>query len=179
MARWNLVWALLLVILPTALAHGEDELPLQEADVVVHDFTLRDGEQLPMLKLHYTTLGVSKRDASGKITNAIILLHSTASDGRIFLTPTLANNLFGPGQPFDAKRYYVILPDGIGFGGATKPSDGLHGRFPHYGYIDQVEAQHALLLALHIDHVKLVSGISQGGCRRGYGASAIPTLWTH
>src|SRR5690349_13644847 len=135
----------------------------QEGDVEVHDFTFQDGEHLPLLKLHYTALGTPQRDASGKITNAVVLLHGTTGTGKSFLMPILADHLFQTGQPLDAQRYYVVLPDGIGAGGSTKPSDGMQTRFPRYGYIDQVEAQHAMLKGMGIDHLKLVSGISQGG----------------
>lgn len=134
-----------------------------DGDVDVHDFAFQNGERLPLLRLHYTALGTPRRDAAGKITNAVLLLHATTGTGKTFLAPNLANSLFQPSQPLDVQRYYVVLPDGIGFGGSTKPSDGLRGRFPHYGYVDQVEAQHAMLAGMGIDHVRLVAGISQGG----------------
>lgn len=111
----------------------------------VHDFAFQDGERLPLLRLHYTALGTPQRDASGKISNTVLLLHGTTGTGKNFLMPILAGHLFQPGQPLDVQRYYVVLPDGIGGGGSTKPSDGLRARFPHYGYVDQVEAQHAML----------------------------------
>jgi homoserine O-acetyltransferase/O-succinyltransferase len=148
--------------LPSAAGGASGPQP-QEGDVEVHDFTFQDGERLPLLKLHYTALGTPQRDASGRISNAVVLLHGTTGTGKSFLMPPLADHLFQPGQPLDARRYYVVLPDGIGAGGSTKPSDGMHIRFPRYGYIDQVEAQHAMLKGMGIDHLKLVSGISQGG----------------
>jgi len=131
-----------------------------KGDVDVHDFAFQGGGRLPLL--HYTALGTPQRDAAGKITNAVLLLHATTGTGKTFLAPNLANYLFQPGQPLDVQRHYVVLPDGIGFGGSTKPSDGLRARFPIYGYIDQVEAQHAMLAGMGIDHVRLVAGISQG-----------------
>jgi homoserine O-acetyltransferase len=134
-----------------------------EGDVDVHDFAFQNGERLPLLRLHYTVLGTPQRDAAGKVTNAVLLLHATTGTGKTFLAPNLADSLFRPGQPLDVQRYFVVLPDGIGFGGSTKPSDGLRGRFPHYGYVDQVEAQHAMLAGMGIDHVRLIAGISQGG----------------
>ena len=140
-----------------------DGLHPQEGDVEVHDFTFQDGERLPLLRLHYTALGAPQRDASGKISNAVLLLHGTTGTGKSFLMPALADHLFQPGQPLDIQRYYVVLPDGIGAGGSTKPSDGMQARFPHYGYIDQVEAQRAMLKGMSIEHLKLVFGISQGG----------------
>jgi homoserine O-acetyltransferase len=157
-----------------ALAPAPDVVQRSEGDAEVHDFAFRDGERLPVLKLHYTALGTPRRDASGRITNAVLLLHATTGTGKTFLVPTLADSLFRPGQPLDARHYYVVLPDGIGFGGSTKPSDGLRGRFPHYGYRDQVEAQHAMLQAMGIEHLKLVAGISQGGMQAWLWAEQFP-----
>ena len=98
------------------------------------------------------------------MTNAVLALHGTTGTGRNFLSPSLAGALFGPGQPLDAEKYYIIMPDGIGRGGSSKPSDGLRMKFPHYGYVDLVEAQHALVVdGLHIDHLRLVLGTSMGG----------------
>jgi homoserine O-acetyltransferase len=140
-----------------------DGMQPQEGDVEVRDFTFQDGERLPLLRLHYTALGTAQRDASGKINNAVLLLHGTTGTGKSFLMPALADHLFQPGQPLDIQRYYVVLPDGIGAGGSTKPSDGMQSRFPHYGYMDQVEAQRAMLKGMGVEHLKLVFGISQGG----------------
>ena len=148
--------------------------PQGEGDVVLRDFALHNGERFATLKLHYTALGTPTRDAAGHITNAVLLLHATTTSGKSFLMPTLADHLFGKGQPLDVTRFYVVLPDGIGFGGSSKPSDGLRGHFPHYGYIDQVEAQHAMLAAIGIDHLKLVAGISQGGMQSWLWAERFP-----
>jgi homoserine O-acetyltransferase/O-succinyltransferase len=126
-------------------ARAVNGLRPQEGDVEVHDFAFQDGERLPLLRLHYTALGTPQRDASGKISNTVLLLHGTTGTGKNFLMPTVADHLFQPGQPLDVQRYYVVLPDGIGGGGSIKPSNGLRARFPHYGYVDQVEAQHAML----------------------------------
>ena len=145
------------------MAWGQDVPQPREGDVEVRDFALQSGERIPVLKLHYTALGIAKRDAAGKISNAVLLLHGTTGTSKGFLAPTLADNLFRPGQPLDTQRYYIVIPDGIGVGGSTKPSDGLHERFPHYRYADQVQAQHAMLLGMGIEHLKVVSGISQGG----------------
>lgn len=146
----------------------------KDGDVELHDFVLRDGERFPTLKLHYTALGTPRRDAEGHIINAVLLLHATTTSGKSFLLPSLADHLFRPGQPLDVTQFYVVLPDGIGFGGSSKPSDGLRGHFPHYGYIDQVEAQHAMLAALEITHLKLVAGISQGGMQSWLWAERFP-----
>ncbi|MDB5365838.1 MAG: metA [Rhodospirillales bacterium] len=135
----------------------------QEGDLVVHDFRFASGETLPELKIHYTTLGVPKRDSAGHVTNAVMMLHGTSGSGRGFLRPQWSDILFGPGQPLDLAQYYVILPDGIGHGKSSKPSDGLHARFPHYNYDDMVEAQRRLLVdELKIDHLRLLMGTSMG-----------------
>jgi len=128
---------------PAPAAASAPKLPTRESDYVAHDFRFQSGETLPAMTLHYTTLGTPKTDAGGHVTNAVLALHGTTGTGRNFLAPSLAGVLFGPGQPLDAEKFFIILPDGIGRGGSSKPSDGLHARFPHYGYIDLVEAQHA------------------------------------
>lgn len=158
--RW--LAGLLLGTWLSGTAAGAATLPVTEGDVAVADFAFRDGEHLP-LRLHYVAVGTPHRDAAGRIDNAALLLHGTTGTAHNFLQPGLADNLFGPGQPLDAARFYSVLADGIGAGGSTKPSDGLRGHFPRYGYVDQVEAQHAMLDGMGITHLKLVSGISQGG----------------
>jgi homoserine O-acetyltransferase len=134
-----------------------------EGDYVARDFHFRSGESLPQLRLHYTTLGQPKRDAQGHVTNAVLVLHGTGGDGHQFMRPQFAGVLFAPGGLLDPARYYIILPDGIGHGKSSKPSDGLHARFPHYDYDDMVSAQHLLLTeGLHVDHLRLVMGTSMG-----------------
>ena len=136
----------------------------READLVVRDFRFADGSTLPELRLHYTTLGTPHRDAAGEIDNAVLVLHGTTGTGRSYLIPTLGPDLFGPGAPLDAARTFVILPDGIGRGGSSKPSDGLRARFPRYGYGDVVEGQHRVVTeGLGIRHLRLVLGTSMGG----------------
>jgi homoserine O-acetyltransferase/O-succinyltransferase len=147
----------------SAEARIANDLQRHDGDIEVRDFAFQDGERLPLLTLHYTTLGTPQRDATGKVSNAVLLLHGTTGTGTDFLRPTVADHMFRPGQPSDAQRSYIVLPDAIGAGHSSKPSDGLQARFPHYGYVDKVEAQHAMLQALGIDHLRLVSGISQGG----------------
>jgi homoserine O-acetyltransferase len=130
---------------------------------VVRDFRFRSGESLPELKLHYMTMGRPRRDARGVVTNAVLILHGTGGSGRQFLNP-LFTELYGAGQPLDTARHYLILPDGIGHGRSSKPSDGLHARFPHYTYDDMVAAQHRLLIEhLGVNHLLLVMGTSMGG----------------
>jgi homoserine O-acetyltransferase/O-succinyltransferase len=140
----------------------------REGDFTVRDFKFASGVTLPELKLHYTTLGVPKRDASGRITNAVMVLHGTGGSGRQFLQPQFADELYGPGQPLDVSRFYVILPDGIGHGQSSKPSDGLKMSFPAYDYADMVEAQRRLLVdGLGVTKLRLLMGTSMG-CMHGF-----------
>jgi len=138
--------------------------PAREGDFVVRDFRFRSGDALPELRLHYQALGGLRRDAQGHATNAVLILHGTGGSGRQFLAGQFSNVLFGAGALLDTTRYYIILPDGIGHGHSSKPSDGLHARFPHYDYDDMVAAQHRLVTEhLGVDHLRLVMGTSMGG----------------
>jgi homoserine O-acetyltransferase len=129
----------------------------------MRNFRFRSGEALPELRINYTTLGSPHRNAKGEIDNAVMVLHGTGGTGRQFLAPQFADELYGPGQPLDIKRYWIILPDGIGHGKSSKPSDGLHMRFPHYDYTDMVEAQYRLLHdGLGIRRMRLIMGTSMG-----------------
>jgi homoserine O-acetyltransferase len=132
-------------------------------DFIVRNFPFRAGESLPELRLHYTTLGVPQQDTKGRTTNAVLILHGTGGDGHQFLRPQFADVLFRPGALLDPAKYFIILPDGIGHGKSSKPSDGLRAGFPHYDYDDMVAAQHALLTqGLHVNHLRLVMGTSMG-----------------
>jgi homoserine O-acetyltransferase/O-succinyltransferase len=135
-----------------------------EDDFVVRDFHFRSGESLPELRLHYATLGTPARDAKGVVRNAVLVMHGTGGDLHQFLTPQFAGVLFGPGQLLDATKYFIIIPDGIGHGHSSKPSDGLHARFPRYTYDDMVAAQYRLITEkLAVNHLRLVTGTSMGG----------------
>ena len=135
-----------------------------EADLVVAGFKLESGAVLPEARLHYTTLGSPHRDANGEIDNAVLVLHGTTGTGKQFLAPTMGPELFAPGAPLDAAQYYVVLTDGLGRGGSSKPSDGLRGRFPRYGYGDVVEGQYRVVTeGLGIRHLRAVIGTSMGG----------------
>ncbi|HSS77358.1 MAG TPA: alpha/beta fold hydrolase [Thermoanaerobaculia bacterium] len=148
-------------VLPTAAASYPDPV---EGDFILHDFRFGTGETLPELKLHYRTIGHPVRDAQGITRNAVLVLHGTTGAGTNFVSETFAGKLFGPGQLLDAARYFIVLPDGIGHGQSSKPSDGLHMRFPHYTYDDMVTAQYRLLTeGLKINHLFLVMGTSMGG----------------
>src|SRR5581483_9050209 len=128
------------------------------------DFRFASGESLPELRIHYRTFGTPRRDAGGVVRNAVLILHGTTGSGENFLRPEFAGELFGPGQPLDASKFFLILPDGIGHGRSIKPSDGLRARFPRYGYHDMIAAQHRLLTeGLNVNHLRLVMGTSMGG----------------
>jgi len=134
-----------------------------EADFVIENFRFTSGETLPDLRQHYLTLGTPRHNAQGRIANAALLLHNTTGTAKSFLLPELAGELFGPGQPLDIAEHFLVMPDAIGFGQSSKPSDGLRARFPHYRYRDIVEAQHRLLTGLGIDRLSLILGLSMGG----------------
>ena len=135
----------------------------KQGDYISHNFHFKSGETLPELRMHYATFGTPARDAGGRVTNAVLLLHGTSGTGEQFLAPQFANVLLGPGQLLDITRYYVILPDNIGHGKSSKPSDGLHAHFPQYGYDDMVAAQHELLeKGLSVNHLRLILGTSMG-----------------
>ena len=136
----------------------------EEGDVFLKDFRFASGEVLGQLRLHYRTVGRPRLDASGEVTNAVLILHGTTGSGAQFIRDVFAGELFGSGQPLDATRFYAVMPDGIGHGKSSKPSDGMHARFPRYGYLDMVEAQYRMLTeGLHVGHLRLVMGTSMGG----------------
>lgn len=158
-SSWIALWAMLF----STIAMAQQPVPV-EGDFVVKDFRFRSGETLPALRLHYRTLGEPRRDANGRVTNAVLIVHGTTGSGAQFLRPSFAGELFEPGGLLDANRYYIVLPDAIGHGDSSKPSDGLRGRFPRYGYEDMVVAQHRLLTeGLGVNHLRLVMGTSMGG----------------
>jgi homoserine O-acetyltransferase/O-succinyltransferase len=161
------VIALLCVAMPALARQGAQQTAptpaSSEGDYVVHDFHFKSGETMAELRLHYTTLGKPARDANGHTTNAVLIMHGTGGSGDGFLSPIFAGVLFGPGQLLDASKYFIILPDAIGHGKSSKPSDGLHANFPHYDYEDMVAAQHELVQkGLGLDHLRLVMGTSMG-----------------
>jgi homoserine O-acetyltransferase len=136
---------------------------VHEADFAIKDFAFASGERLPELRIHYRTLGAPRRDAAGRIVNAVLILHGTGGSGAQFLRPQFSGELFGPGQLLDTARYFIILPDDIGHGNSSKPSDGLRAHFPHYGYGDMVRAEHALVTeGLGVAQLRLIMGTSMG-----------------
>jgi len=147
---------------PAAKASEPYPAPV-EGDFVVRHFTFETGATLPEVRIHYRTIGTPTRDASGVVQNAVLILHGTTGAGTQFLTPTFGGEAFGAGQLLDATRYFIVLPDNVGHGQSSKPSDGMHARFPEYTYDDMVRLQHALLTdGLKVNHLRLVLGTSMG-----------------
>lgn len=149
---------------PTPIpAPAARQWPTSEGDYVVRGFRFSDGETLPEVRLHYTTLGKPHRNTAGEIDNSVMILHGTGGSGKQFLVPQFASELYGPGQPLDISKYWIILPDNIGHGGSSKPSDGLRMRFPKYDYRDMVRLQHELATnGLGLKHLRLIFGTSMG-----------------
>ncbi len=158
----TLALALLFAAAPAA-AQTPKTWPVMQGDFSISDFRFGTGETLPVVNQHYLTLGTPKRDAAGQIVNAVMVLHGTGGTGAQFLRPQFADELYGPGQPLDITKFFIILPDAIGHGGSSKPSDGLKMKFPAYDYQDMVEAQHRLLTEhFHITRLRLLMGTSMG-----------------
>src|SRR6202171_2248002 len=152
------------LLLLSANARAADYPPPSESDYTVRDFKFASGESLPELRIHYRTLGTIDKDSQCKTRNAVLIMHGTTGSGAQFIRPEFAGELFGKDQPLDATKFFIVLPDGIGHGKSSKPSDGLHAKFPRYGYIDMVEAQYRLLSdGLAVNHARLVMGTSMGG----------------
>jgi homoserine O-acetyltransferase len=159
-----LAFAGLFLLSAVASLRAADYPPPAAGDYTLREHRFASGETLPELRLHYRTLGEPRRDDQGVVRNAVLILHGTTGSGGQFLRPEFAGELFGKGQPLDATRFFIILPDGIGHGGSGKPSDGLRARFPRYGYRDMVASQHRLLTeGLKVNHLRLVLGTSMGG----------------
>jgi homoserine O-acetyltransferase len=149
----------------------------REDDFMIRNYVFRSGETLPELTLHYRTLGTPKRNAAGKIVNGVLLLQGNTGTGANWLRPSLADELFAPGQPLDAAEYFMIMPDAIGRGGSSKPSDRLKGRFPRYRYHDMVESGYRLITeGLGIAHLRLLIGSSMGGMHAWMWAEMYPGL---
>ena len=160
----RLIYTTVFLITVVTIAQGQDNLVPAQGDFTIRNFKFDSGEVLPELKLHYRTLGTPRRDSSGTVRNAVLVMHGTGGSGAGFTSDQFGGRLFKPGQLLDAAKYFIILPDGIGHGQSSKPSDGLRGRFPHYGYNDMVTAQYRLLTeGLAVNHLRLVMGTSMGG----------------
>src|SRR4029077_1289212 len=149
----------------------------QAGDYVIKDYKFVSGETLPGVKLHYRTIGTAQRDANGNIINGVLLLQGNTGTGDNWFRPSLADELFAPGQPLDARQYYIIMQDAIGRGRSSKPSDGLRGGFPHYRYRDMVDSGYRLITeGLGVGHLRLVIGSSMGGMHAWMWAEAYPHL---
>jgi homoserine O-acetyltransferase/O-succinyltransferase len=164
--------AALTLLLPPLAAVAADYPAPKTGDWVASNFKLHTGEVMPALKLHYTTVG----DPTG---TPVMVLHGTGGSAASMLTPAFAGQLFGPGHPLDATKYYIIISDALGHGASAKPSDGLKAKFPQYDYADMVDAQYRLLSeGLGIQHVRLIIAIRWAECILGSGASDMRIIWT-
>ena len=148
---------------PSATSHW----PTQDGRVIIHDFRFGTGEILPELRLHYLTLGSPHRNGAGQVDNAVLLLHGTGGNAHSLLNPIFSDVLFVPGGVLDVQKYFIILPDEIGHGESSKPSDGMHMRFPAYDYDDMIRADRMMLDEMHVDHLRLILGTSMG-CMQGF-----------
>lgn len=147
----------------------------REDDFAVSMYRFASGETLTGVHLHYTTLGTPHRGSHGVVDNAILLLHGTSGRGKAFLAEPFRRAMFGPGEPFDTTKFFVVLPDDIGHGGSSKPSDGRHAHFPHYGYADMVDLEHRLAVeGLGLRHLRIVAGTSMGGMHTWMWAERYP-----
>lgn len=154
----------LLILMIRAAPAGAQHAEGAEGEFTLKDFRFASGEAMPELRLHYRTLGRIRQDDQGMVRNAVLILHGTGGSGEQFLRPEFAGELYGRGRLLDTTRYFIVLPDGIGHGRSSKPSDGLRARFPSYGYRDMIEAQYRLLTeGLGVNHLRLVMGTSMGG----------------
>ena len=154
---------LFLITLPSIFFCNETQIHPKQGNLFIPEFKLHGGGNISPLHIHYQTLGTPRRDAEGHITNAVLLLHPTGGTGSTFLTPNFVQSLYGREKPLDLNYFFIVMPDCIGSGGSSKPSDGDYGKFPQFGYIDQIEAIHAMLQSLGILKERLVMGISMGG----------------
>lgn len=154
----------ILLIVTSGFLNAADYPTPAPGDFSMSDFHFKSGQTLPELRIHYRTLGSPRRNEHGIVTNAILILHGTTGNGSNFLRPEFAGELFGAGQLLDAGHFFIILPDGIGHGQSSRPSEGLHAHFPNYGYRDMIEAQYRLVTdGLKVNHLRLVMGTSMGG----------------
>jgi homoserine O-acetyltransferase len=164
-----------LVMSAPGAAQGS-EAAAQSGTLIVRDFAFHDGSKLPELRLAWTTIGQPHRDAQGEIDNAVMILHGTGGTGASFLAGDMGKALFGPGAPFDKARFYVILPDAIGHGGSSRPSDGLRMAFPAYDYADMVEGQKRMLAQLGVGKLQAIMGMSMGGMVTFQWATSYPDM---
>jgi homoserine O-acetyltransferase/O-succinyltransferase len=159
-----IIFAFALVLPALATAQPAAYPAPVERDFIVRNFTFEGGETLPELRIHYRTIGEARKDADGVVRNGVLILHGTGGTGNSFVGANWAGRLYGQGQLYDAQRYFIIIPDNIGHGGSSKPSDGLRMKFPRYNYTDMVRLQHRLVTeGLGLTHLHVVTGTSMGG----------------
>jgi homoserine O-acetyltransferase len=171
----NKIFAVVLFAAGTTTAGAAEYPTPTEGDYVIRDFKFMSGETMPELKIHYRTIGKAMKDDRGVVQNAVLITHGTTGSGAQFIRPEFAGELFGAGQPLDAAKFFIVLPDGIGHGKSSKPSDGMHAKFPRYGYVDMVAAQFRLLTeGLGVNHARLVMGTSMGGMHTWLWGSSHP-----
>ena len=175
---WKFPLVIGVLVLACAQTNAAQQYPRPvEGTFVLKDFQFRSGGRLPELRLHYLTLGTPQRDAQGVVRNGVLIMHGTHGSGVVLIRPDFAGELFGAGAPLDATQYFIILPDAVGHGQSSKPSDGLRGSFPRYGYLDMIEAQYRLLTeGLGINHLRLVMGTSMGGMHTWLWGERYPTF---
>lgn len=160
--RRMMAWALGVALAVPATARSQ-AMPADTGSFVMRDFRFASGETLAEVRIHYRTLGHPRIRPGGQTRNAVLILHGTGGSGQAFLNRNYAGELFGPGQPLDTAQFYIVIPDNLGHGRSTRPSEGLHGRFPRYAYADMVTAQHRLLTeGLRVNHLALIMGTSMG-----------------
>src|SRR3569832_1059163 len=149
------IWGLMVLASQWTLA--AESPAVREGDFVIRNFKFRSGETLPEVRIHYHAYGTPGKD------NTVLIVHGTGGSGGSLIRPEFSGELFGPGQPLDAKRYFIVLPDALGLGKSSKPSDGLHAKFPRYGYNDMVETEYRLLTeGFGVKHARLIMGTSMG-----------------
>ena len=153
-----------IAVLLSLAGRTQSPFPAAESDFVINDFKFESGETIARLNIHYATVGHAIKDKSGRVTNAVLIMHGTSGSSESLLTEQFAGKLFNWGQLLDSGKYFLILPDAVGHGKSSKPSDGMHMRFPKYTYNDMVKADYLLLTEhLGVDHLRLVMGTSMGG----------------
>ena len=172
---WIAYTACGLALMVSTSVRAADYPPPTQGDYVIHDFHFHNGATLPELKIHYRTVGKPQRDDKGVVRNAVLIIHGTTGSGKQFDVEGFAGELFGKGQLLDAEKYYVIMPDDIGHGQSSKPSDGLHAKFPNYRYADMIDAEYKLVTdGLEVNHLRLVMGTSMGGMHTWLWGEAYP-----
>jgi homoserine O-acetyltransferase/O-succinyltransferase len=150
---------------------------IHSSEFIIPQYVFRNGERLSDLKIHFYTLGIPKKNEQGEVINAVLMLHYTGASAEAMLTENFMSSLYAPGKPLDAAKYFIIIPDSIGHGQSSKPSDSLLMRFPSYGYLDMVDLQYKLITEkLGLKHLKMILGTSMGGMHTWLWSELYPTF---